>query len=89
MMKKIGIGLLMLSLLGCSQGGAGFQSMIDDPRTILKDPHYAAYQQNLDDLERRYLRREITYVKYLEEKKQFDDTYDQEVKEREGIIGGY
>jgi hypothetical protein len=89
LMKKIGIWFIMLSVLGCSQGGTSFQSMMDEPQTILKDPHYASYQQKLEALEHRYLQREITYAEYLEQKKEIDNIYDQEVKKREGIIGGY
>ncbi len=78
-MKKIIVFILICLCAGCSYGtklGA----------KLIKDPHYAEYQEQAGELERTYLDGKMTYPEYLEKKKQLDDKYAQEVQEREETI---
>lgn len=79
-MNKIIMGCVLLFAAGCSY--------LDDPKTILKDPHYGAYQEKLNTLESSYLKNEMTYAEYLEKKKEIDDMYGKEVKDRAAAIEG-
>ena len=85
-MKKIMLIFLVAMMSGCSYGDNGFQEIVDDPGMLLKDPHFAQHQQQLDNLEHSYLRKEITYAKYLEEKRRLEDQYDGEVQHRQNVI---
>jgi hypothetical protein len=78
MTKKFFLFLTVLALCGCSYG----QDYLEDPGSLIRDPHFAAYQEKRDDLELRYLRKEITYAEYVEEKDALDQTYDKEIQER-------
>lgn len=79
-MRQTVIFLCLIFLTGCAEK---IESIIDDPGTLLKDPGFAGYQQRLDELESRYLRKEMTYAEYLEKKKAIEDNYEQEVKKQE------
>lgn len=79
MMKRFVMGILMLSLCGCTYGVREFKG-------IVSDPHYAQYQAQLDDLESSYLKGSLTYPEYLERKKVIDDNYAKEVQQREEKI---
>jgi len=85
-MKKILLILGMIILAGCSYSDTSFQDVVDDPALLLKDPHFANHQEQLDELESSYLRKEISYAQYLEEKKRLNNTYDREVKHRRDVI---
>ena len=85
-MKKMMLIFLMAMLSGCSYGENGFQDVVDDPAMLLKDPHFAQYQEQLDNLEHAYLRKEITYAQYVEEKKRLEDPYEGEVQHRQDVI---
>ena len=81
--------IIIFSLLlsaGCTYTGQNPQTYIDEPETILQDPHYGSYQQQSDDLERQYLEKKITYADYLEQKKALDDQYSKDVKKRDMIL---
>ena len=81
--------LAILSILffsGCTYMGQNPENYIDEPGTILADPHYGSYQQQGDDLERQYLEKKITYADYVEQKKTLDDKYSKDVKKRDSII---
>ena len=73
------LGIFML-LTGCNY--------LDEPQSLLKEPHYAAYQEKLNTLESSYLNGETTYGDYLEKKRQADDTYTKEVQDRTEKIEG-
>ena len=81
-MKKIVIFMIVLFLGGCSATQERLTNYLDQPETILQDPHFADYKTKLDELESQYLHKKITYASYLEQKKELDDTYAKEVKER-------
>jgi hypothetical protein len=86
-MRNLIKGILCLTaLFGLSSCAHNLEEYVDNPRTILEDPLSVDYQQNLDELERRYLRKEITYVEYIEQKKQIDDTYAQKAQRRQEIL---
>ena len=79
-MNKMIVGFVFLLAAGCSY--------LYDPKTILQDPHYAAYQEKLETLESAYLNNEMTYAEYLEKKKDIDDMYGKEVRDRAAAIEG-
>ena len=68
-----------LFLVGCEYGA-------EQVKTFVTDPHYARSQEELDSLEHSYLQGKISYPDYVAKKKQLEDKYTQEVKEREDII---
>lgn len=82
MIKKSLLLFCALVLAGCSYG----QNYLKNPEMLIRDPHFADYKEKRDDLERQYLRKEITYVEYVEGKDRLDEKYDREVQERTDII---
>ena len=83
MMRFIGLFLLSLVLTGCADKLQGY---LDDPGTLLQDPHFMEYQESLDRAESQYLRKEITYAEYLDRKNRLDEKYAQDVLERQNVI---
>ena len=79
-MKKLALLGMVLFLCGCNTVEG------DQIKAWVTDPHYAQYQEKLDDLEQTYLKKEISYAQYLEQKKEIDDNYSKEVQEREDIL---
>ncbi len=53
---------------------------------MMRDPHFASYQERTDDLERNYLQKKISYPDYQEQKKRLDDQYEWDIKQREQKI---
>jgi hypothetical protein len=82
MIRKSLLLVCALTLFGCSYG----QDYLENPDTFIRDPHFAGYQKKRDNLEKSYLRRDITYAQYMEERNQIDETYAQEVQERDNKI---
>ena len=78
-MKKMTVVFMALFFFGCAYGGEQLE-------TLVRDPHYAQYQEKLDALEKSYLHEQISYSEYIDKKKQLEDVYDKEVKEREDKI---
>ena len=76
-MRKYALIVAVVLLVGCET---------EQIKSFVKDPHYTHYQESLDDLEQSYLKKEISYARYLEQKKEIDDNYAKEVQEREDII---
>jgi hypothetical protein len=76
-MKKWAIlsAFLLVSSLGCQY--------LENPRTIMRDPHFAEYKDQRDQLEREYLRKEITYDEYILQRDELDNIYSKEVQERQ------
>jgi len=83
-MKTLLLVLLCALLAGCSSAN----SFLDDPGSILKDPHFAEYQRKEVNLERSYLHGQIDYAEFLERKKQLDEDYARDVQSRDAIIRG-
>ena len=79
-MKNIVFFVVLMLVAGCHY--------LEEPETLLRDPHYTAYKERLDALESQRLKGEITYAQYLEKKKQADDNYTREVQERTQKIEG-
>lgn len=90
MFKKMILLFLAAVLAGCTYAGEReLSDYIEEPATIVKDPHFANYKGKLDAIEKEYLEKKITYAQYLEQKTALDDQYTREVKERnEKIMGG-
>lgn len=82
MIKKVLLFICALALAGCTYG----QDYLDDPRSFIRDPHFAEYKEERDELELQYLRKEITYVEYVKEKDELDETYEKEIQERNDKI---
>ena len=78
MTKKILLLACVLVLCGCTYG----QDYLEDPGSLIIDPHFEAYKNKRDDLELRYLHKEITYAEYIQQKSGLDERYEQEVQER-------
>jgi len=85
-MKKITVLFTALILVGCTYTGQPVSEYFEDPTNILRDPHYTDYQKQKDDLERKYLYKEINYAEYIEQKQAVDDKYSGEVQSRRDII---
>ena len=81
------VALLFVVLLSsCTYKGQNLETYIEEPETIIKDPHYASYQEQSDSLEKEYLSKKITYADYLDKKKILDEKYTKEVQNRDAII---
>ena len=85
-MKRILMILLALGLAGCTFGGEKVKSYLEDPKSFFEDPLSVKHQQRLDDLERQYIRQQITYAQYLEQRRALQEEYAREVQHREAII---
>ena len=72
-------------LAGCTYEG-NLDNFLEDPRSIIQDPHFTDYQEKRDQLESDYLNKKITYVEYVEGMDELDAIYTKEVKERESVI---
>lgn len=53
---------------------------------VFSEPHLVDYRENQDMLEHRYLRKELTYAQYLEEKKKLDDSYAKGERHRQSVV---
>ncbi|MCK5214548.1 MAG: hypothetical protein KAR05_04275 [Candidatus Omnitrophica bacterium] len=80
--------LLVLFAVGCSNGGSRIKMYMDDPKTILEDPMSVNHQDALDNLESRYLRKEITYAEYLKKKRQLEEDYAKEAQKMRDTVEG-
>ncbi|MFH1359661.1 MAG: hypothetical protein ABIJ41_01315 [Candidatus Omnitrophota bacterium] len=78
-MKMIIVLIFALLTVGCAY-------VVDDVKDLVKDPHYTAYQQQMDNLESSYLSDELSYPEYLKRKQHLEDNYSKEVEEREQKI---
>ena len=85
-MNKWLVVLLPILVIGCAYEGKSLQSYIDNPGSIVEDPHFADYQEHRDSLESRYLSKEITYAEYKQELEVLDRKYDKEVEQREAVV---
>jgi len=61
---------------------------VEEPQSLLRDPHFAQYEEERQALEHAYLEGQITYVDYLQRKKELDEKYEKEVQDREAAISG-
>lgn len=87
MNKKMMALCLIGVLAGCTYAGERtLGEYMHDPKTWIKDPHFANYKEKRDQLESQYLQKEISYSEYLEQRTALDDQYAREVREREKII---
>ncbi|MBF0479515.1 MAG: hypothetical protein HQL26_08530 [Candidatus Omnitrophica bacterium] len=87
-MKRWLILLLGLAVLGCSYQGKKLSDYIDDPKSIIKDPHFQQYKEERDVLESQYLKKEITYADYTQKMSDLDAKYTKEVSERDSKLQG-
>ena len=82
MIKKLAIFSVMVFLIGCAYEGQNLNTLFSDPKSWVQDPHFTDYKNKRDDIESQYLKKELTYAQYLENLKELEDTYSQEVQER-------
>ncbi len=89
MFKRMMLLVFMSFILGCTYAGEReLGDYLDEPSTIVKDPHFANYKEKLDAVEKEYLEKRITYAQYLEQKTALDDQYNKEVEQRNQKIMG-
>lgn len=82
-MKKIFLFIIGLMIAGCAYQGQNLDTYLENPETIIRDPHFAKYQEESAALEKEYYtEKKITYAEYQEKKNQLDQKYDQEVQQR-------
>ena len=81
-MKRCLLLLCAALVAGCSYG----QNYLENPESLIRDPHFAAYKDKRDDLESSYLRKEITYAEYIDKRDELDDQYTKEVNKRNSVI---
>lgn len=77
---------LFIALVGCSSGKEKLETYLDNPATLIEDPHYASYEEKASALEHQYLAKEITFADYQERKKELEKKYTAEVQRREAIL---
>jgi hypothetical protein len=77
-MQRLALLIIVFFVVGCSYGADRISSLV-------KDPDFAAYQEKMDNVESRYLHKEITYAQYLEQKKHLDDQYSKGVQHRRAL----
>ena len=78
-MKKILFYCLVVLCAGCAHS---WETYVEDPKTLLEDPLTVNHQAALDDLESRYLHKEMTYAEYLDRKKRLEEDYAEKVQVR-------
>ena len=89
MFKKMILLFLASVLAGCTYAGEReLSDYINEPSTIVQDPHFGNYKEKLNAVEKEYLEKKITYAQYLEQKTALDDRYNKEVEERNQKIMG-
>ena len=81
-MKRVVFLLFSLFLAGCTYQGKPLHEYLEDPRSIIQDPHFTEYKAKRDNLEHLYLTDQISYVDYVKQIDDLDNTYTKEVKER-------
>ncbi len=77
-MKKFIICAGILFIAGCAT-----QEPI---KNIIRDQQFSGYKAELDQLEKDYLKKDITYAEYLKEKKRVEDEYQQKIDDRQNLI---
>lgn len=85
-MKSLFLLLSIVFIVGCSYGQEKLETYLEEPEYFIKDPHFADYQQTLDELEKEYLDKKITYAEYMERRQALDEKYEKEVQERTEVI---
>ena len=81
-MKQFMTLLLITVLAGCAYKGKNLQQYLNEPQSLIRDPHFEGYKNSRDEVESLYLKKKITYAEYLEKVKQMDEVYAKEVQER-------
>jgi hypothetical protein len=85
-MKRAIFCILFLSVFGCTYEGKPLSEYFEDPRSIIRDPHFADYKKKRDNLESQYLSDEITYADYKEQMDTIDKKYAKEIKLRDAKV---
>lgn len=82
MIKKLCLCLCVLSLVGCAYEGRKLSDYLENPRSFIRDPHFADYKAKRDAVELQFLNKEITYAQYIEQMDELDNQYTKEINER-------
>lgn len=85
-MKRLFLLLFVVGFMGCAAGAEKLQTYIEEPKYLIRDPHFAEYEHKSEELEREYLHKKISYAEYIEQKNKLDEDYAREVQERDAII---
>jgi len=88
-MKKIVFLILALFLVGCTYEGQSLQDYIQNPRSIIRDPHFTEYKEEREAIESQYLNKELTYAEYVEKMDVLEEQYTRDVQKRTKIIEDY
>ncbi len=70
------VGILFVT--GCSS--------IDPVKNIIRDPQFTDYQTTMDQLEKDYLHKKISYADYLTKKKHVEEEYQMHADSRREVI---
>ncbi len=81
-MKRWVIVFGLVAMAGCSQ----LEGYVENPPSMLRDPHFAQYQEKQENLEKAFLHKEMSYSDYLQKKKQLEDQYTKEIEQRRDLI---
>ena len=91
-MRTMILIFLITIMVGCTSydyEGKNLRTYIENPKYLLKDPHFEDYKKERDALESSYLSKEIEYPEYKKQLESLDKKYDNEVKKRDDIIRDY
>lgn len=77
-------GVFLVLAGGCS--GERVLAIMDEPVKLLEDPLSVDYRHDLDVLEQRYIRKEISYVEYLEKKHRIEEDYARQERKRRDTV---
>ena len=91
MTKKLLLLICVTSFVGlvsgCVYEGRKLSDYMENPRSFIRDPHFADYKNKRDALESRYLNKEIDYAQYTERMDKLDNQYTKEINERNAKLG--
>lgn len=77
-MKKFIFCFCLVFVLGCAVQGP--------IKNIITDQQFAGYKAELEQLEKDYLHKKITYAQYLQEKKRVEEGYQKKIDARRDLI---
>ncbi len=70
------VGLLFAA--GCASQGP--------IKSIIRDQQFSEYKTTLEQLEKDYLKKKLSYAEYLQQKKRVEENYQQKIDARQALI---
>ncbi len=77
-MKRLMVSCVVLFIVGCAAPGP--------IKNIIRDEQFSGYKMQLEQLEKDYLQKKISYVQYLEDKKRIEEDYQKQIDGRRDLI---